>query len=117
MKELILHFSDAAVAHINKSLTRFPNGGFRLSIKKTGCSGYKYVPEVVPEGKPGDVEFITKQGLKVFIDAKCVAVITGTLVDLVAKSLGQKQLVFNNPNVTGECGCGESFHLPEDHHG
>lgn len=113
----ILQFTDKAIEHINKSLIRFPRGGFRLSIKKTGCSGYKYIPEVTAEPKANDLEFIAEQGLKVFIDAACVKVVAGTVVDLVSKGLGQKQLVFNNPNVSGECGCGESFHLPEDHHG
>lgn len=116
MSEAILRFTDKAIEHINKSLTRFPNGRFRLSIKKTGCSGYKYVPEVIAEPKADDVQMTAEQGLLVSLDPKCVQVVAGTVVDLVDKSLGQKQLVFNNPNVTGECGCGESFHLPEDHH-
>ncbi len=117
MSEVMVRFTDKAVEHINKSLIRFPNGGFRISIKKTGCSGYKYVPEVVAEPKANDVEVIAEGGLRVFIDPICVKVIQGTVVDLVTKSLGQKQLVFNNPNVSGECGCGESFNLPGEHHG
>ncbi len=114
MSEAILHFTDEAVEHIKKSLTRFPNGGFRLSIKKTGCSGYKYEPEIRAEPKVNDVEFITEQGLRIFVDPACVNVVKGTKVKLTAKGLGQKLLTFDNPNVIGECGCGESFHLQED---
>ncbi len=117
MSEAILHFTDEAVEHIKKSLTRFPNGGFRLSIKKTGCSGYKYVPEILADPKANDVEFSAEHGLRIFIDPTCVNMVKGTLVKLTAKGLGQKLLTFDNPNVTGECGCGESFHLQEDGHG
>lgn len=113
MSENILQFTDKAVEHIKKSLSRFPKGGFRLTVKKTGCSGYKYVPEVVPEPKEGDIQFKSSQDLIVFLDPAWLEVLKGVQVDLVSKSLGQKQLVFYNPNVTGECGCGESFNLPK----
>lgn len=112
----ILNFTAAAVEHINKSLTRFPNGGFRLSVKKAGCTGNKYVPEIAPGPKSGDEVFVTEQGLRVFIDSASKTAIQGTQVDIVNKGLGQKQLVFKNPNAVSECGCGESFHLKEDAH-
>ncbi len=117
MSENILNFTDKAIAHITKSLTRFPDGGFRLSVKKAGCTGYKYVPEIIPQPKVGDLHFTTEQGLRVYVDPQCLNFVKGTIVDLESKSLGHKQLVFNNPNVTGACGCGESFHLNEDQHG
>ncbi len=114
MSEIILQFTDKALEHIKKSLARFNNGGFRLSVKKTGCSGYKYIPEILAEPKANDFEFTTEQGLRVFVDSAWLKVVKGTRVDLKDKGFGQKQLVFDNPNVAGECGCGESFHLPED---
>lgn len=114
MSEIILQFTDKAVEHIKKSLSRFNGGGFRLSVKKTGCSGYKYIPELLAAPKSNDVEFTTEHGLRVFVDSAWINVVKGTQVDLKDKGFGQKQLVFNNPNVAGECGCGESFHLPED---
>lgn len=116
MREQILSFTAAAIEHINKALTRYPEGGFRLSIKKAGCTGNKYMPEIMARKKPGDEEFITEEGLKVFIDPDSMAAIKGTKVDIANKSLGQKQLIFINPNAVGECGCGESFHLKEDKH-
>lgn len=117
MNETILHFTDPAVEHIKKSLARFPEGGFRLSVKKTGCSGHKYFPELVAARKAGDIQVIISQGLVVFIDPTCVEMIRGTIVDYAAKGLGQKQLTFNNPNITGACGCGESFYYQkkDDH--
>lgn len=117
MSESILNFTAAAVEHINKALTRYPQGGFRLSVKKAGCTGNKYIPEIAAEPKPGDEEFITEQGLRVFIDSSSLTAVKGTIVDIVNKGLGQKQLVFKNPNAVSECGCGESFHLKEDAHG
>ncbi len=116
-QEPILRFTTKAIEHINKSLIKFPDGGFRLSIKKTGCSGYQYLPEIMPAPRPGDVEFTAEQGLRVFVDSKFVKAIQGTVVDLVKKSLGQQQLVFSNPNTDGECGCGESVHFSEDPNG
>lgn len=114
MSESILQFTDSAVEHIKKTLVRFPEGGFRLSVKKTGCSGHKYLPAVVAGPEEGDIQLTTPQGLLVFVDPKCVDMVRGTLVDYVTKSLGQKQLTFNNPNTTGACGCGESFHWQQD---
>lgn len=117
MSEIILHFTDKAVEHINKALTRYPQGGFRLSVKKAGCTGNKYIPEIVAAAQPGDIEFKTPQGLLVFVEPRSIAAVRGTTVDLVQKGLGQRQLVFINPNAVGECGCGESFHLREDENG
>ena len=117
MSEQILRFTEKAIEHINKSLKKYPNGGFRLSVKKAGCTGNKYIPEMVSEPQAGDEELITPEGLKVFIDRACITAIKGTLVDLEKKGLGQNQLVFINPNAVSECGCGESFYLPEDKHG
>lgn len=118
MNKCPLSFTAPALEHINKSLSRFPQGGFRLSIKKTGCSGYQYLPEIMRERKPGDLEFVTELGLKVFIDPFAAQWLKDTVVGLESKTLGQKQLVFNNPNARGMCGCGESFHLAdEESHG
>lgn len=113
MSNDILQFTDQAILHITKALTRHPQGGFRLSIKKAGCTGYKYIPEILAGPKPGDEEFTTLQGLKVFIDPACVEAVRGTVVDLIKKGLGQNQLTFTNPNAVSQCGCGESFNLKE----
>ncbi|MBS0352167.1 MAG: iron-sulfur cluster assembly accessory protein [Proteobacteria bacterium] len=112
MSENLIRFSEKAIEHIQKSLNRFPNGGLRISIKKAGCSGYKYAPEVVAQPQPDDIVYDAEGGIRVYIDARWQQVIAGVLVDLLDKGLGQKQLVFINPNVSQECGCGESFSLP-----
>jgi len=110
----IIKLTDAAVSHIDNIIKQRGGGiGLRLSIKITGCSGYRYNPEVIDEIKPGDIQMVTPQGLHIFIDPDCVDIIKGTTLDFVKKELGQHQLLFNNPNVASECGCGESFNLKE----
>ncbi len=110
----ILKFSSTALAHIQKMMARSPHAkGFRLSVKQAGCTGYKYVPEITESPLQGDVE-ITIQGLNIFIDSAWLNIIKGTQVDLIEKGLGQQQLQFNNPNVQGECGCGESFFIKKE---
>lgn len=107
----IITMSDAAVAHIKKIMERNEGAvGFRLSVKETGCSGLMYVPEVIKEAKPED-SLITISGLQIYISKDSIKALEGTKVDLLSKTLGQQQLVFNNPNAESQCGCGESFNL------
>ena len=114
MKEEIIKLTDAAAGHIQKIIKQRGSGiGFRISVKETGCSGYMYQPEIVDDVKPSDLSIDAPQGLLVFVDPECVKIIKGTTLDYVQKSLGQQQLLFNNPNVVSECGCGESFNLKE----
>ena len=108
----MITLTDTATQHIDNIIHRHKNGiGFRLSVKETGCSGYMYVPEVVEEEQPKDIRMETKQGVIVFMDPQWMPVLKGTVIDLVDEALGQKRLVFKNPNVDNECGCGESFSL------
>lgn len=106
-------FTDAAVVHIKKMLEQNPRGiGFRLSIKKTGCSGYAYVPDIVEQVNENDINMVVQEGLQVFIDPSCMTIMNDLLIDYVAEEgqgLKQKRLVFINPNEKGRCGCGESF--------
>lgn len=111
MTENIIEITDAAVAHIQKMLQKRSAGiGFRISVKQAGCTGYKYQPEIVEQVPVAHESLTTPQGLTIFIDRQCIAMIKGTVIDYVNKGLSQ-QLVFHNPNVDNECGCGESFYL------
>lgn len=108
----MITLTDAAIEHIASIISRNKNGvAFRLSVKEAGCSGYRYAPEVVEEGQENDIRMDTEQGVIVFIDPQWGRVLQGTVIDLVSETLGQKRLVFRNPNVTDECGCGESFSI------
>lgn len=110
----IISLTDAAAAHIAAILKRHKgSAGFRLSVKKTGCSGYMYSPEVVSEEGEDDIRVDTPQGIVVFVDYEWLPTLSGTEIDLVEGDLGQKKLIYKNPNVDDECGCGESFNIKE----
>ncbi len=81
--------------------------GLRVGIKKTGCSGYAYVVNYADDIADSDVVF-EDYGVKVVVDKKSLELIDGTEVDFVKQGLNEA-FRFRNPNVTGECGCGESF--------
>ncbi len=106
-------FTDAAVDHIQKMLQQNAKGvGFRLSIKKTGCSGFAYVPDIIESEKKDDIHFVAQKNLQVYVDPASLEFLQDILVDYVADNapgLKQKRLVFVNPKEKGRCGCGESF--------
>ena len=81
--------------------------GLRLGIKTSGCSGMAYVLEFIDEVADDDKVF-ESQGVKIIVDAKSLLYIDGTELDYGKKGLNEG-FQFNNPNVKGECGCGESF--------
>jgi iron-sulfur cluster assembly protein len=81
--------------------------GLRLGVRKTGCSGYAYVVNFAEEIGAADRVF-DSEGVKVVVDADSLALIDGTEVDFVRQGLNEA-FRFRNPNVKGECGCGESF--------
>lgn len=108
----IISLTDAAVSHIQDMITKKNAGiGFRLSIKKTGCSGYSYVPSIIESVNAEDLHFVAQDGLHVYVDQKCKDLLQGVIVDYVADNVGlkQKRLVYINPNEKNRCGCGESF--------
>ena len=81
--------------------------GLRLGVRKTGCSGFAYVVNYADEIAADDVVF-EDQGVKVIVDRASLGYIDGTEVDFVKQGLNEA-FRFRNPNVKGECGCGESF--------
>jgi iron-sulfur cluster assembly protein len=86
--------------------------GLRFGVKKTGCSGWGYVADLAKEERPGDTVF-ESGGVRIYVDAESVAFVDGTQIDFLKQGLTE-QFVFNNPNATAECGCGESFTTKAD---
>ena len=83
--------------------------GVRIGVKSGGCAGMTYVMEYTKEVNPND-ELIEEKGVKVFIDSAAVMYLLGTEMDYKKEDF-TSQFVFNNPNETERCGCGESFKI------
>lgn len=110
-----IQITTAAIAHIKTMLSKQQNAiGFRLSIKKTGCSGYAYLPDIIEAINPTDIHFVTED-LLVYIDKNSLSLLEGVTIDYIEEKsdhgLKQKRLVFINPHEKGRCGCGESFNV------
>lgn len=85
----------------------------RLSVKKTGCSGLSYVIDYVKAPFEHDIVTPLTDDCLICIDKASYPYLKGIHIDYVKQGLGQK-FVFNNPNQTGQCGCGESFTVDEN---
>lgn len=83
--------------------------GLRLGVENGGCAGMAYTLEYAKEVNALD-EVIEEKGIKVMIDPKAILFLIGTEMDYVVEKLSA-QFVFNNPNQTDACGCGESVML------
>ncbi|MCU7813555.1 MAG: iron-sulfur cluster assembly protein IscA [Candidatus Thiodiazotropha sp. (ex Notomyrtea botanica)] len=100
--------TEAAAKHVQTFLNNRGNGiGIRLAVRTSGCSGMAYEMEFVDELQEEDVVF-EGHGVKVVVDPKSLVYLDGTEVDYTREGLNEG-FKFNNPNVTSECGCGESF--------
>ncbi len=107
---MAISLTDSAADRVRNHLDSRGKGvGLRLGVTQTGCSGYSYVINYADEIADDDVVFEDK-GVKVVVDADALPLIDGTEVDFVQSGLNQA-FSFRNPNVTGECGCGESFNI------
>ena len=105
---MAITLTDAAALHVIKFIENRGKGeALRLGVKTNGCSGMAYVLEFVDEQAEEDQVF-ENHGVKVFIDPKSLVYLDGTELDFVREGLNEG-LQFRNPNVSAECGCGESF--------
>jgi len=83
-----------------------PNAKIRVGIRGGGCTGYTYVFEWAEQVRASDREF-TAFGVSVVVDPKSLVYLAGMQLDFVRGMMGHG-FKFNNPNVKGDCGCGES---------
>jgi iron-sulfur cluster assembly protein len=100
--------TENAAAHVRQSLAKRGKGaGLRLGVRSAGCSGKAYVLEFADAVQPEDQVF-ESHGVKVIVDAKSLIFLDGTVLDYAKEGLNEG-FRFDNPNIKGECGCGESF--------
>ena len=105
---MAISLTQAAAERVRTHLASRGHGlGLRLGVKASGCSGWSYVVDYADEAHPDDLVFET-QGVKVFVDPTSLATVDGTNIDFVRQGLNES-FRFENPNVRGSCGCGESF--------
>ena len=105
----IIKLSDNAASRIKDIMSNAEKDalGVRVSIKSGGCAGMSYVMEYTKEANPSD-EIIEDKGVKVYIDSAAILYLLGTEMDYKKEEFSSS-FVFNNPNETERCGCGESF--------
>ena len=107
----VIKVSDNAALRIKEIMSSDENEslGVRVSVKTGGCAGMSYVMDYTKEVNPSD-ELIEDKGVKVFVDSAAVMYLLGTEMDYKKEELSSS-FVFNNPNETERCGCGESFKI------
>ena len=107
----VLTLTDAAANRVKDIMAKAerPIAGVRVGVKNGGCAGMSYTMEYAEAPKPGE-DVVEDKGVKVFVDPKAVLFLLGTEMDFQTSKLSS-QFVFNNPNQTSACGCGESVQL------
>ncbi|RDD47724.1 Iron-sulfur cluster assembly 1-like protein, mitochondrial [Trichoplax sp. H2] len=103
-----LTLTRAAVDKVMELMNNNPAmAALRIGVRARGCNGLQYTLEYADTKKKFDEE-VSQDGVKIYIDSKAQLTILGTEMDYTSNIL-DSGFVFNNPNITGTCGCGESF--------
>ena len=107
----VMRLTAAAASRIKDILGKSeqPIAGVRVGVKNGGCAGMSYTMEYADSVQPHD-EVVEDKGVKILIDPKAVLFLLGTEMDFKVDKL-TSGFVFNNPNQTSACGCGESVAL------
>ena len=103
-----ISLTDAAAERVKAIIaaSETPIAGVRVGVKKGGCAGMEYTMEYASAKAPLD-EVVEDKGVTVFVDGKAVLFLLGTVMDYRVSKLSAG-FVFENPNQTSACGCGES---------
>lgn len=108
----IMTMTDAAVSRVKDIVAaRAEEGaqGLRIGIKKGGCAGMEYTVDLVTTPDAKD-DHIAHNGANVWVDPAAMLYLLGTEMDFEVTKL-RTGFVFNNPNQSSACGCGESVEL------
>ncbi|XP_065717498.2 iron-sulfur cluster assembly 1 homolog, mitochondrial [Patagioenas fasciata] len=105
-----LTLTPSAVQKIKELLKDKPEHvGVKVGVRTRGCNGLSYTLEYTKSKGDSDEE-VVQDGVRVFIEKKAQLTLLGTEMDYVEDKLSS-EFVFNNPNIKGTCGCGESFNI------
>ncbi len=106
----LLSLTPNATNQIKKILSDAPEGidSVLIGVDKSGCSGYSYKLDFANSSDLNNFEIIDQDGAKVLIDPKATMFLVGSIMDYRSDKLSSR-FVFDNPNETSSCGCGESF--------
>ena len=107
----VMRLTEAAASRVKELSARADSDivGLRVGIKNGGCAGQSYTVEYAHEVRPND-EVVEDKGVKIVVDPKAVLFLLGTEMDYKTEKLSA-QFIFNNPNQTSACGCGESVQI------
>jgi iron-sulfur cluster assembly protein len=107
---MAISLTQSAAHRVRTYLAKRGRGlGLRVGVRKTGCSGYAYVIDYA-DSIDADDRVFEDDGVKVIVDQRSLELIDGTQVDFIKDGINEA-FKFRNPNVKGECGCGESFNV------
>ncbi|HWV52587.1 iron-sulfur cluster assembly accessory protein [Pseudorhodoplanes sp.] len=107
----VMRLTEAAADRIKELIAKSdrPIAGLRVGVRNGGCAGMAYTMEYAESVNPTD-EVVEDKGVRILVDPKAVLFLLGTEMDYKSDKLSA-QFVFNNPNQTSACGCGESVQL------
>ncbi len=107
----VMRLTDAAAARVRELAERTDAEivGLRVGVKNGGCAGMSYTVEYAHDIRPTD-EVVEDKGVRILVEPKAVLFLLGTEMDYKTTRMSA-EFVFNNPNQTGACGCGESVQL------
>ncbi|MEZ5939225.1 MAG: iron-sulfur cluster assembly accessory protein [Hyphomonadaceae bacterium] len=102
----VVTLTDAAAERVRELMAAKDVGFLRVGVRNGGCAGMEYTMSYVEAPEALD-ERVSDNGVEIVIDSKAVLFLLGTTVDYEVTPMHSK-FVFNNPNQTDACGCGES---------
>ena len=104
---MAIELTESARQRVHQFLERDGGVALRLGVRRTGCSGWAYVVDLATDIDGEDTIF-DHDGVTIVVDPKSLPLVDGSRIDFVVEGLN-RTFRFSNPNVTDECGCGESF--------
>ena len=107
----LFKLSSSAENQIVQLLSSNPKAkGLKIGLNTKGCAGLSYTMEYANEENIKGCELVNEYKFPLYIENNAIMFVIGTEMDFIKEEFGER-FVFNNPNQTSECGCGESFHV------